>query len=43
MPLLLFGLVTVLRCVASSRGYSFWGWFILGMVIDPLLAGCCIT
>ncbi|MBN3135818.1 hypothetical protein [Pectobacterium punjabense] len=41
MPFLLLwvGLAIVLGCVASSSGRSFWGWFILGMVIDPLLAG----
>lgn len=41
MPLLLLwvGLALLLGIVASSNGRSFWGWFILGIVIDPLLAG----
>ncbi len=40
MPLLLLwvGLALLLGIIASSNGRSFWGWFILGIVIDPLLA-----
>lgn len=41
MPLLLLwvGLALLLGIIASSNGRSFWGWFILGIIIDPLLAG----
>ncbi|EML0362083.1 hypothetical protein RI835_001418 [Providencia rettgeri] len=41
MPLLLLwvGLALLLGIVASSNSRSFWGWFILGIIIDPLLAG----
>lgn len=41
MPLLLLwvGLALLLGVIASSNGRSFWGWFILGIIIDPLLAG----
>lgn len=33
--LLAFGL----GLVAKGRGDSFWVWFVLALVIDPLLAG----
>lgn len=41
MPLLLLwvGLALLLGIIASSNGRSFWGWFILGIIIDPILAG----
>lgn len=39
IPLLWFGLALLLGIVASSNGRSFWGWFILGLIIDPILAG----
>lgn len=41
MPLLLLwvGLALLLGIIASSNGRSFWGWFILGIIIAPLLAG----
>lgn len=29
----------LLGFVASGNGRSFWGWFILGLIIDPILAG----
>ena len=35
----LFGLALLLGIVASANGRSFWGWFILGLIIDPILAG----
>ncbi|MGE5980257.1 hypothetical protein [Klebsiella aerogenes] len=41
MPLILLwgGLALLLGFIASGNGRSFWGWFILGLIIDPLLAG----
>lgn len=41
MPLILLwaGLALLLSFVASANGRSFWGWFILGLIIDPILAG----
>jgi len=41
MPLILLwgGLALLLGIVASANGRSFRGWFILGMIIDPILAG----
>lgn len=41
MPLILLwgGLALLLGIVASANGRSFWGWFILGLIIDPILAG----
>lgn len=41
MPLILLwaGLALLLGFVASANGRSFWGWFILGLIIDPILAG----
>lgn len=39
IPLLWLGLALLLGIVASSNGRSFWGWFILGLIIDPILAG----
>ncbi len=41
MPLILIwcGLALLLGFVASGNGRSFWGWFILGLIIDPILAG----
>lgn len=41
MPLVLIwvGLALLLGFVAAGNGRSFWGWFILGLIIDPILAG----
>ena len=41
MPLILLwgGLALLLEVSASANGRSFWGWFILGLIIDPILAG----
>ena len=39
IPLLWIGLALLLGIVASGNGRSFWGWFILGLIIDPILAG----
>ncbi len=40
IPILLwFGLSLLLGIIAASGGRSFWGWFILGLIIDPILAG----
>ncbi|EKT64548.1 hypothetical protein [Providencia burhodogranariea] len=41
MPLIILwvGLALLLGIVASSSGRSFWAWFILGIIIDPILAG----
>lgn len=41
MPLILLwvGLALLLGLIASGNGRSFWGWFILGLIIDPILAG----
>lgn len=40
MPFILLwiGLALLLGFVASANGRSFWGWFILGIIIDPILA-----
>ena len=37
MPLILLwvGLALLLGFVAAGNGRSFWGWFILGLIIDP--------
>lgn len=37
--LLWVGLALLLGFIASGSGRSFWGWFIPGLVIDPILAG----
>lgn len=37
--LLWVGLALLLGFIASGNGRSFWGWFILGLIIDPILAG----
>lgn len=37
--LLWAGLALLLGFIASANGRSFWGWFILGLLIDPILAG----
>lgn len=39
IPLLWIGLALLLGIVASDNGRSFWGWFMLGLLIDPILAG----
>jgi hypothetical protein len=41
MPLILLwvGLALLLGFVAAGNGRSFWGWFTLGLIIDPILAG----
>ncbi|EPQ3464634.1 MULTISPECIES: hypothetical protein [Enterobacteriaceae] len=41
MPLILLwgALALLLGFVASANGRSFWAWFILGLIIDPILAG----
>lgn len=31
-------LAVVLGLAAKGNGRSFWAWFILGMIIDPILA-----
>ncbi len=41
MPFILLwvGLALLLGIIASVGGRSFWAWFILGIIIDPILAG----
>ena len=39
LPLLWIGFSLLLGIVASGNGRSFWGWFILGLLIDPVIAG----
>ncbi len=41
MPFILLwvGLALLLGIIASGSGRSFWAWFILGIIIDPILAG----
>ena len=39
IPLLWIGLALLLGIVASGNGRSVWGWFMLGLLIDPILAG----
>jgi len=41
MPIILLWIVLalLLGLVAAANGRSFWGWFILGLIIDPILAG----
>ncbi|MGL5968070.1 MAG: hypothetical protein ACRCZ6_13025 [Kluyvera sp.] len=33
------GLALLLDFIASGNRRSFWGWFILGLIIDPIFAG----